>query len=77
MEVQKWMGYVQYGNNTQYIQQQLVNVLVAYPHFALVVESMALPPQVPAPANMFILKGTVQTSAAVGDEFKVKIIILP
>ena len=54
-----------------------MNVLVAYPHFTLVVESMALPPQVPAPANMFILKGAVQTGVAAGDQFKVKAIIVP
>lgn len=54
-----------------------MNVLVAYPNFTIVVESMALPPQVMAPTNMFILKGAIQTGVATGDEFKVKAIIVP
>lgn len=51
------MGYVQYGQGTQFVYQQLTNFLVAYPQFQVVVESMALPPNVPMPANMFIVKG--------------------
>jgi hypothetical protein len=56
-EINKWMGYVQYGQGTQFVYQQLTNFLVAYPQFQVVVESMALPPNVPMPANMFIVKG--------------------
>ena len=71
------MGYVQYGQGTQFVYQQLTNFLVAYPQFQVVVESMALPPNVPMPANMFIVKGELQTSPNPADMFKIKMVIVP
>ena len=76
-EINKWMGYVNYGQGTQIVYQQLTNFLVGFPHFQVVVESMALPPQIPTPVNMFILKGEVQTSPIPSDKFKIKMILIP
>jgi hypothetical protein len=38
---------------------------------------MALPPQVPMPVNMFILKGELAAGQLPEDKFKIKMVIIP
>ena len=58
MELNKWMGYLNYGQYHSYVIQQCTALMQTFPQFKPVVESMQFPGD-PSPCNVMIFKGQV------------------
>ena len=71
-ELNKWLGYVNYGQYMPFIVQQSIALLLAFPNFKPLVESMQFPGE-QGPSNLLMFKGQVQAN---GTPFAIKIILV-